>query len=246
MPSVLITGVSQRLGLHLAKHFLGLNYQVIGTYRTERDSIEKLRQQGVELHQLDFYIDNDVETFISNIISSHNTLDCLIHNASDWLPDNKDLDYTQRHEIFHKMMRVHCEIPYLVNLALQPLLTSAATKLDDSQSTTYSDIIHITDYVAFKGSKKHIAYAASKAAVENLTLSFAQRFAPTIKVNSIAPALLAFNAHDNDEYKIAARSKSLMQTEGSFDEASNTVDWLINSNYVTGRSINLDGGRHLK
>jgi len=90
---------------------------------------------------------------------------------------------------------------------------------------------------------QHLKYGTSNA--ENLTLSFAQRYSPQVKVNSIAPALLEFNEHDDDNYKTKARNKSLLQTEGSFTEAINTVDWLMNSQYVTGRTIHLDGGRHL-
>ena len=47
-----------------------------------------------------------------------------------------------------------------------------------------ADIIHISDYVAEKGSK-HIAYAAGKAALNNLTLSFSAMLAPKVKVNTV-------------------------------------------------------------
>ncbi len=62
----------------------------------------------------------------------------------------------------------------------------------------HADIIHIGDYVSSRGSNKHIAYAASKAAQDNLTLSFAAKLAPKVKVNSVAPALLLFNEGDDD------------------------------------------------
>ncbi len=96
-----------------------------------------------------------------------------------------------------------------------------------------------------RGSRKHIAYAASKAAQDNLTLSFATSFAPEIKVNSIAPALVLFNEGDDEAYRKKALSKSLIQHEGGLDEFQHTVDYLLDSNYVTGRIIHMDGGRHL-
>lgn len=239
MPTVVITGVGQRLGLCLAEHFLAKEYRVIGTYRTEGDSIEKLQSKGAELHQVDFYDQQQTQKFIAAVTNNIESIDCLIHNASDWRDDSGVLDFANYHQIFSKMMTIHAEVPYQLNLAFNPLLTPT----NDDQ---FGDIIHISDYVASKGSKKHVAYAASKAALENLTLSFAQRFSPNIKVNSIAPALLAFNEDDDDSYKTKARNKSLMQTEGSFQEAINTVEWLLASRYITGRTINLDGGRHLK
>ncbi|WP_133471269.1 dihydromonapterin reductase [Paraglaciecola marina] len=239
MPTVVITGVGQRLGLCLAEYFLAKQYKVIGTYRTERASITSLQTKGAQLYQVDFYDHQQTQTFIKAVASHIDTLDCLIHNASDWHDDNKTLGFAAYHQMFSNMMTIHAEVPYQLNLAFHSLLTPK----DDQE---FTDIIHISDYVASKGSKKHIAYAASKAALENLTLSFAQRFSPNIKVNAIAPALLAFNEDDDESYKIKARNKSLMQTEGSFQEAINTVEWLLASRYITGRTIHLDGGRHLK
>ena len=245
MPKVIITGVGQRLGLYLADYFIDKQYQVIGTYRTERPSIERLRSNGAELHQVDFYQQQQTLLFINSVIKNYETVDCLIHNASDWHDDKDDLDFSDYHQIFSNMMTIHAEVPYQLNLAFKPLLTAHKLSSTCKSVRQYSDIIHLSDYVAFKGSKKHVAYAASKAALENLTLSFAQRYSPHIKVNSIAPALLAFNEDDDDSYKVKARNKSLLQTEGSFAEAINTVEWLKNSQYVTGRTIHLDGGRHL-
>ena len=71
-----------------------------------------------------------------------------------------------------------------------------------------SDIIHISDYVAEKGSKKHIAYAASKAALNNLTLSFSAMLAPKVKVNTLSPAMIKFNEHDDEAYKTKALTES--------------------------------------
>jgi len=162
-------------------------------------------------------------------------LRAIIHNASDWIPEGDDLDPAV---IMSKMMQVHVSVPYQINLALKNLLLSCPENL--------KDIIHFTDFVADKGSKKHIAYAASKAALANMTLSFAASFAPDIKVNSIAPALVVFNESDSDEFKEKAVKKALIEKEGGLQEVISTVDYLLSSTYVTGRTLHLDGGRHLK
>jgi dihydromonapterin reductase/dihydrofolate reductase len=110
----------------------------------------------------------------------------------------------------------------------------------------HADIIHIGDYVSSRGSRKHIAYAASKAAQDNLTYSFAAKLAPKVKVNSLAPALLLFNEDDPADYREKALAKSLMRREGGLDELQQAVDYLMGSRYVTGRILPLDGGRHLR
>ena len=231
MNPILITGVGQRVGFHLARTFIGRGQPVIGTYRSERDSIDELATLGVELHRCDFYDEAEVQALIDDVATHHNRLRAVIHNASDWLPDKADYP---PEEILRRMMAVHVAAPYRINLGLADLLKAGAP----------ADIVHIGDYVSGRGSKKHIAYAASKAAQDNLTLSFAALLAPDVKVNSIAPALVLFN-EDDAEYREKTLRKSLLQREGGLDEMQHQVDYLLDSHYVTGRIIHMDGGRHL-
>ncbi len=232
MNPILITGVGQRVALHRARTFIGRGQPVIGTYRSRRDSIDELAALGVELHRCDFYESDQIQALIDDVASQHNRLRAILHNASDWLPDNADY---QPEEILRRMMAVHVAAPYRINLGLAGLLKAGAP----------SDIVHLGDYVSGRGSKKHIAYAASKAAQDNLTLSFAALLAPDVKVNSIAPALVLFNEDDDAEYREKTLRKSLMQREGGLDEMQHQVDYLLDSQYVTGRIIHMDGGRHL-
>ena len=97
-----------------------------------------------------------------------------------------------------------------------------------------------------KGSDKHIAYAASKAALDNMTRSFARKLAPEVKVNAIAPALIIFNAGDDEAYRQQALAKSLMKVAPGESEVVNTVNYLLESRYVTGRTHGVDGGRPLR
>ncbi|TQV73164.1 dihydromonapterin reductase [Aliikangiella marina] len=232
---VLITGVGKRIGYQLAKHFLENDVPVIGTYRSHYDTIDELTQMGAKLFQVDFYVTAKVDEFCESVKSQFDHLRAIIHNASDWIPEKVE---RPNDEIFDKMMTIHGKIPYQLNLAFADLLSNTT---DDM-----ADIIHFTDYVAQTGSKKHIAYAASKAALENLTLSFATLLSPKIKVNSIAPALIKFNPGDDEAYKQKAVNKALLPREGGYSEVIDTVDYIMRSQYVTGRCFALDGGRHLK
>lgn len=229
---ILITGVGKRVGLALAQHFLSLGLPVIGTFRTSYPELETLK--GADLYQVDFYQPESLEQFITAVKSRYDSIRCLIHNASDWLPESSS---TEPAEVMEKMIQIHASVPYQLNLALE-------AKLRDCKET--ADIIHITDYVAERGSRKHIAYAASKAALSNLTLSFAAAFAPAIKVNEIAPSLIKFNPEDDESYREKALKKSLMQSEAGYEEIIEAVTYLMQSHYVTGRTLAIDGGRHLR
>lgn len=239
---ILITGVGKRLGLALATHFLSKGFQVIGTYRTHYPEIDVLKSKGADCYQVDFYQQNEVDEFIAQISNKYTQLRAVIHNASDWIPDNdkKGTSAYNPADIMHKMMRVHVSIPYQINLAFQELLKNQGA------DNSITDIVHISDYVAERGSKKHIAYAASKTAMNSLTLSFSALLAPEIKVNSISPALIKFNEHDDEAYKAKALTKGLFSKEAGYSEIIQAIEFLFSSKFMTGRNMQIDGGRHLK
>lgn len=229
---ILITGVGKRIGFELCKHFLANGQPVIGTYRSHYDTLNELA--GADLIACDFYQQADIEKLIEQVKGKYPSLRGIIHNASDWLPESsKQAPET----IFTKMMQIHAGAPYQINLALQELLAN---------NPKTADIIHISDYVVEKGSAKHIAYAASKAALSNMTLSFASLLAPHTKVNAIAPSLIMFNPEDGEAYRAKALDKSVMKITPGAEEVVNAVDYLLESQYMTGRILSLDGGRHIR
>lgn len=235
MATILITGAAQRIGLDLAKHFLNKGDKLIITYRTKHASVNELLELGAICLACDFEQSDAVEKLVEQVKSHTNELSAIIHNASSWDCESKNPDFNS---LFDNMMNIHAKVPYLLNLALMPLLQNS--------SDEHSDIIHITDYVVEKGSPKHIAYAASKAALDNLTRSFSAKLAPKVKVNSIAPSLIIFNDHDDDAYRAKTLKKSIMALEPGTAEVINGIEMILNSNYMTGRTLQLDGGRHLK
>ncbi|KDN28882.1 dihydromonapterin reductase [Vibrio fortis] len=235
--TILITGVGKRLGFALAQQLLSDGYKVIGTYRSDYPQLKQLRDCGADLQQVDFYQQSSVEGFLHYVAQEYRTLRAVIHNASDWKPENKQNPSENAFQIMNQMMTVHASVPYLVNLTLKDQLMAGYET---------SDIIHISDYVAEKGSKKHIAYAASKAALNNLTLSFSTMLAPKVKVNTVSPAMIKFNDHDDDAYKAKALQKALIPAEAGFEEIVDGIKYVLASHYMTGRTLHLDGGRHLK
>ncbi|PKM02778.1 MAG: dihydromonapterin reductase, partial [Gammaproteobacteria bacterium HGW-Gammaproteobacteria-7] len=216
---ILITGASQRIGLHCAERLLEDGFPVIVTYRRERDSIDRLRTLGASTLKADFSDEAGITGFIAALREQTASLRAIVHNASEWRPDTPG----QEAEAFRQLFQVHMLAPYLINLHCADLLRHGGP----------ADIVHIGDDVTRKGSKKHIAYAASKAGLDNLTLSFAASLAPAIKVNGIAPALIQFNPDDDEEYRRKALAKSALGIEPGAEVIYQSLRYLLDNPYVT-------------
>ena len=229
---ILITGASQRVGLHCARRLLEDGHPVIVTYRTERPGVEVLRNQGATVLFADLSDEAGILAFINQLKTHTDRLRAIVHNASEWLAESAG----DEAEAFTRMFGVHMLAPYLINLQCAELL----------QRSTVADIVHISDDVTRKGSSKHIAYCASKAGLESLTLSFAAKFAPQIKVNGIAPALLLFNPDDDAAYRAKALAKSALGIEPGSEVIYQSLRYLLDNPYVTGTTLTVNGGRHVK
>lgn len=229
---ILITGASQRIGLYCALRLLDAGQPVIASYRHEKPGVAQLRERGATCLQADFADQAGILAFIEQVQAHTDSLRAIIHNASDWVTENPGHEA----EAFRQLFSVHMLAPYLINL-------HCAYLLERSQP---ADIIHLSDDVARKGSANRIAYSASKAGLDNLTLSFAARFAPKIKVNAIAPALIQFNEGDDPEYRARALAKSALGIEPGPQVIYQSVRYLLDNPYVTGTTLTVNGGRHLK
>jgi dihydromonapterin reductase/dihydrofolate reductase len=229
---ILITGAGQRVGLHCAQRLLEDGYRVIFTYRSERPGVQTLRDLGAIGLFADFSSEAGILAFINELKTQTDSLRAIVHNASEWLAETPDSEA----EALTRMFNLHMLAPYLINLHCGELL----------KRSTPADIIHISDDVTRKGSSKHIGYCASKAGLDSLTLSFAARYAPAIKVNGIAPALLLFNPDDDAAYRAKALAKSALGIEPGSEVIYQSLRYLLDNPYVTGTTLTVNGGRHVK
>lgn len=229
---ILITGAGQRVGLHCAQRLLEDGHRVIFTYRRERPGVQALRDLGAIAVFADFSSEAGILGFIDELKTQTDSLRAIVHNASEWLAETPDNEA----EAFTRMYNIHMLAPYLINLHGGDLLRRSSP----------ADIIHISDDVTRKGSSKHIAYCATKAGLDSLTLSFAARYAPAIKVNGIAPALLLFNPDDDAPYRAKALAKSALGIEPGSEVIYQSLRYLLDNPYVTGTTLTVNGGRHVK
>jgi len=228
---IVITGAGRRMGAAFARALSAEGYAVLGCYRTPSSEVASLRADGVMMIEADLATAEGIANFVQQIRASFSSLRALIHNASLWYTDH---ELAQDSVLRDATFALHVYTPHSLNEALTDLLQA---------SECVSDIVHITDANVPFGKSDRALYLASKAGAEAVMRSHAQRLAPKVKVNALAPGLMAFHEGDGDDYKQQRLARSLLGFEPGFNEAVKALRFMLDSAYITGSVLTLDGGQ---
>ncbi|MFT5421458.1 MAG: NAD(P)-dependent dehydrogenase (short-subunit alcohol dehydrogenase family) [Candidatus Endobugula sp.] len=182
---IAITGAGSGIGRALAKSFARYGATIILIGRSvERlesiyDTIERDGNPRAAIIPIDFEqaIDADYINIHNSIEAEFGRLDGLIHNAAA-LGDRTSISHYPL-AIWEKLMKVNVSAPFALTKHCLPLL----------QKSDAGSILFTSSSVGLKGRAYWGAYAASKAAIENLMETLADELEETskIRVNSINP-----------------------------------------------------------
>lgn len=120
--------------------------------------------------------------------------------------------------------------------------------LPNLKQSSNASIVLISSVAVGIGMPFHSSIAMAKGAIEGLTRSLASEFAPTIRVNAIAPSLvdtpLSAKFLTNDEKIEAMQKRNPMQKIGQPEDIANMISFLLSekSSWVTGQIFSVDGG----
>jgi NAD(P)-dependent dehydrogenase (short-subunit alcohol dehydrogenase family) len=116
------------------------------------------------------------------------------------------------------------------------------------QSAGGGRIINFADWLPASGRPRYrgfVPYYASKAAVVALTESLALELAPDVLVNAVAPGPILAPPNLTPEESTSVIDATPLRRWGGAAEIAKVVLFLVDSDFVTGECVRVDGGRHL-
>jgi pteridine reductase len=132
---------------------------------------------------------------------------------------------------------------FAVNLRAPFFVAQAAARV---MGTRGGAIVNISDLAGLETWKDYIPHGISKSGVVQMTRALAHALAPQIRVNAIAPgAVLLPKAWDEAAAAHLVATTPLRRL-GSPDDVVGAVLYLLQADYVTGETIVVDGGRHVR
>jgi len=238
---VLITGGGKRVGaaicrrLHVAGANLMLHYRSsAGEARLLQAELNHQRANSVALIQADLLDVAKLPSLVEQTLQTFGRLDGLVNNASSFFQ-------TPVGEItlagWSDLIGTNVQAPLFLSQAAAPALRKAQ-----------GSIVNITDIHAERPLKNYVVYSIAKAALVGLTRSLARELAPEVRVNAVAPGPILWP--DDEAFNEVSRQRIISHTplrrEGRPDDIAAAVQFLLaDALYVTGDTLNVDGGRHV-
>lgn len=157
----------------------------------------------------------------------------LIHMAGLFEPDPLD---PEDHSVYDRAMASNLTNGYDLGVAYQ-------TRRDASQ---VGRIVYCSSGAYRRGSPGRVAYSVAKAGIVGLTRALARQFAPHTLVNAVAPNAIKTGMTDS---VFRERGEAILSTIplgrfGEPEEIASVVTFLCSdgASYMTGQTINIDGG----
>ena len=205
-----------------------------GEARLLQAELNHLRANSVALIQADLLDVAKLPSLAEQTVQTFGRLDALVNNASTFYATTiGEIEVEQ----WNDLIGTNLQAPLFLSQAAAPALRK-------SQGA----IINITDIHADRPLKSYVVYSVAKAGLVGLTRSLARELAPEVRVNAIAPGPILWP--DEEVFDELARQRIISHTplkrEGAPDDIAKAVHYLLaDAPYVTGETINVDGGRHI-
>jgi pteridine reductase len=224
---IVLTGAA-RIGVEIAKALSAKGAKLAITYFTTQPDLNLPGE--VFYVKADLSKEAEVKKIISEIKNHFGQIDGLIHMAATY---NKSPWNTLSEKDFDSSMNAIAKSAFLMS-------KFTADEMIDGKIVLISDWSVLTQPY-----KDFLAYNVAKSAVVGLTKSLAKELAPKITVNCIAPGPILKPASLNDEDNTEVLKNTPLNRWGGAEEISKAVLFLLDSDFITGQILYIDGGRSI-
>jgi 3-oxoacyl-[acyl-carrier protein] reductase len=204
------------------------------------------RAAGAQAHILKGDVSEDADCRrIAEAAASHGRLDALVNSAgiTKHVPDHADLDGLTRDD-FLRVYAVNTIGPFQMVRACRDLLKAAGS----------ASVLMVSSTAGVSGLGSSVAYAASKGALNTMTLSLARALAPNIRVNAICPGFMdtrwfsaGLGKEAADKLRERVAQNAPLRVASSAEDIADAALFLMSdaARRITGETLLVDAGTHL-
>ena len=240
--NILITGAGTGIGAAIALDFAPGN-EIFVHYNSSREAAGLIAQEITarggysHLLQADLTTDEGCQSLVDALKAETDKLDVLINNSGGLIKRQpvKDLDWSLMQQVF------------ALNTLSAMKMTSLCIPLLEKGDNPC--VVNLTSIAMRHGAPTATAYGANKAALDSFTRGAAKELAPVIRVNAIAPGVIETPFHDKittPERLEEMRKNTPMQKNGLAEDITQAIRLLVENNFITGETIDINGGLFMR
>ena len=249
-PVCVVTGSSSGIGAATALLFAERGYDVVVHCAKRAEAAEQVakacRAAGAQalVIRADVAEDEQCRALAEEVRRRWGRVDTLVNSAgmTTKFADLKDLDALSRSD-FEATYRVNVVGAFQMSRAIAPLM----------RDRPHASIVNISSIGGRMGTGSSMAYAASKGALNTLTLSLARALAPHVRVNAILPGMVDGDWMRNglgeevfEQRRQRYQSRALLHSIIEVEDVAAAAHWLAaGALKSTGQLIDLDAGHVL-
>ncbi len=234
----LVTGGARRVGRVISEALAHAGAHVVVNYHTSAAAAERLCSQlartgaSATAVQADISRGSEVHRLLETVGTQLGRLDVVINNASVFatapLPEITEA-------MWDHVLAVNLKGPFLVAQAAAPLLKQSGA----------GNIINIADLSALQPWPSYAHHSVSKAGLLHLTKILARALGPEVRVNAIAPGTVLPPEDYDGTAGDGTPDRRVVTQKGTPEDVVRAIFYLLESNFVTGQVVIVDGGRML-
>ena len=233
--TALVTGAALRIGRGIALALAEQRVSVVIHYRHSAAPAQELRQSLVARGgrafcvKADFDNPDEADSLIERARAEAGPIQILVNSASEFHPES--LDAMTRASLV-RTMTTNAWAPFALTRAF-------------ARQATRGKVVNFIDAQVSGSDLTHASYILSKHLLATMTTMTALQYAPGITVNAVAPGAILPPEGKDDSYLDALARSLPLKRHGSLAEITRALLFLLESDFVTGQVIYVDGGRHL-
>ena len=232
--AVVVTGSSSGIGAATARAFAALGASVLVNSARSVDDGEAVAASLPDAH----YVQGDIteagvpERLVATALERWGRLDTLVNNAGTTaVIPHHDLQAASI-DVWRRIFEVNVFGTWAMSVAAMPALREAR-----------GAIVNVASVAGVRPTGSSVPYAASKAALNHLTVLLAKVVGPEVRVNAVAPGLVDTPwTADWDVVREVVRQVAPLRRSGLPDDVAEMVVALARAAYVTGQVVVVDGG----
>lgn len=231
---VAVTGSSSGIGAATARAFADEGASVLVN---SARSVAEGEEVAASLPDA-FYVQGDItdagvpERLVAAALDRWGRLDTLVNNAGTTaLIPHHDLEAASV-DVWRRIFEVNVFGTWAMSVAAMPALREA-----------HGSIVNVASVAGVRPTGSSVPYAASKAALNHMTVLLAKVVGPEVRVNAVAPGLVDTPwTEDWDVVREVVRQVAPLKRSGRPEDVAEVVLALAQAAYVTGQVVVIDGG----